>query len=465
MNNPFANVPNMGLEAPPMVERLDRAQAAGRLSGLESIVDVFKLAAAAGNDAGNDASLRAWKFPEPPKIAGACSRKMADEMFDALGAARASVPGLSEEAALSRLRALRAVCALVAEKTNAHWCGIYQVVQPSAGTDLGPFGGDNGAPNLLKLAYIGAPSRPYFPLTAAFAAGSNNSTVAMSGRAIVYHDILALPTDSPYYTCDARVRSEACVPIFGPAGSDEVIGIMDVEAFEPDVFRPAEALGLVLAACAQLSTADLLRGPLAAAPAAAAIGNAPETNAAEVNAPEANAAEGAHDGASWEAHSCRLPARLSTADKEVLQRSITLADRSAYFALSTCPISHAAEQRMEQVSSLVTAEAYAKLFELGVYRCAKCGDTLYDHTAKFVGPCLWPSFRAPHHPTKSLHCIDVAPGAYNQYTCAVKELYCKKCTLFLGHAFEDGATTGDTHPEARWRHCVLSLSLQFGALD
>ena len=423
-----------------MVERLDRAQAAGRLSGLESIVDVFKLAAAAGNDAGNDASLRAWKFPEPPKIAGACSRKMADEMFDALGAARASVPGLSEEAALSRLRALRAVCALVAEKTNAHWCGIYQVVQPSAGTDLGPFGGDNGAPNLLKLAYIGAPSRPYFPLTAAFAAGSNNSTVAMSGRAIVYHDILTLPTDSPYYTCDARVRSEACVPIFGPAGSDEVIGIMDVEAFEPDVFRPAEALGLVLAACAQLSNADLLRGPLAAA---------------------ANAA----DGAAWEAHSCRMPAKLSTAEKEVLQRSITLADRSAYFALSTCPISHAAEQRMEQVSSLVTAEAYAKLFELGVYRCAKCGDTLYDHTAKFVGPCLWPSFRAPHHPTKSLHCIDVTPGAYNQYTCAVKELYCKKCTLFLGHAFEDGATTGDTHPEARWRHCVLSLSLQFGALD
>ena len=423
-----------------MVERLDRAQAAGRLSGLESIVDVFKLAAAAGNDAGNDASLRAWKFPEPPKIAGACSRKMAEEMFDALGAARASVPGLSEEAALSRLRALRAVCALVAEKTNAHWCGIYQVVQPSAGTDLGPFGGDNGAPNLLKLAYIGAPSRPYFPLTAAFAAGSNNSTVAMSGRAIVYHDILTLPTDSPYYTCDARVRSEACVPIFGPAGSDEVIGIMDVEAFEPDVFRPAEALGLVLAACAQLSNADLLRGPLAAA---------------------ANAA----DGAAWEAHSCRMPAKLSTAEKEVLQRSITLADRSAYFALSTCPISHAAEQRMEQVSSLVTAEAYAKLFELGVYRCAKCGDTLYDHTAKFVGPCLWPSFRAPHHPTKSLHCIDVTPGAYNQYTCAVKELYCKKCTLFLGHAFEDGATTGDTHPEARWRHCVLSLSLQFGALD
>ena len=438
-----------------MVERLDRAQAAGRLSGLESIVDVCKLAAAAGNDAGNDASLRAWKFPEPPKIAGACSRKMAEEMFDALGAARASVPGLSEEAALSRLRALRAVCALVAEKTNAHWCGIYQVVQPSAGTDLGPFGGDNGAPNLLKLAYIGAPSRPYFPLTAAFAAGSNNSTVAMSGRAIVYHDILALPTDSPYYTCDARVRSEACVPIFGPAGSDEVIGIMDVEAFEPDVFRPAEALGLVLAACAQLSTADLLRGPLAVA---------------------ANAA----DGAAWEAHSCRMPAKLSTAEKEVLQRSITLADRSAYFALSTCPISHAAEQRMEQVSSLVTAEAYAKLFELGVYRCAKCG----GHAVRPHGqvrrpvPVALVSRAAPSDEKPPLHRCDarrIQPVHLCRERALLQEVHTLPRTCFRGRR-DDGRHTprGALAPlralalapiwGPRLKFGALARSLKFGAL-
>jgi len=49
------------------------------------------------------------------------------------------------------------------------------------------------------------------------------------------------------------------VPIYGPGGSDEVIGIMDVEAFEANVFRSAERLGLVLAACAQLADADLLR--------------------------------------------------------------------------------------------------------------------------------------------------------------------------------------------------------------
>ena len=61
----------------------------------------------------------------------------------------------------------------------------------------------------------------------------------------------------------------------------------------------------------------------------------------------------------------------------------------------------------------------------------------------------------------SLHTLCVPHGAYNQYTCEVHELYCGSCHLFLGHAFEDGVACGDTHAEARWRHCVLSLSLAF----
>ena len=414
----------------PIVELLDRAQAERRAAGHEKLIDVRALAAKAAADGADDSALRSWKYPEPPKVAGTCSRKMAAEPFDALAAARATVPGSSEEATLSRLRAIRAVCARVAEATGAHWCGIYEVVAPSDVADISRYGGDNSAPNLLKLGYIGAPSRPYFPLTAAFAEGSNNSTVAMSGRAVVYHDILALPSDAPYYTCDAQVRAEACVPIFGRGGG-EVIGIMDVEAFTPDVFRPASGLGIVLAACAQLGEADLLRTPLAAAPA------------------------------SWEAHTCRMPKKLPPAEKAQLQQRITLADRSGYFALSCCPITSAAEQRMEQVSSVVTSETYAKQFEPGSYACARCGHLLYDGGAKFVGPCLWPSFREPRKPTGSLHTLVVPRGSYNQYACEVHELYCHGCHLFLGHAFEDGASTGDTHPQARWRHCVLSLSLKF----
>jgi len=41
---------------------------------------------------------------------------------------------------------------------------------------------------------------------------------------------------------------------------------------------------------------------------------------------------------------------------------------------------------------------------------------------------------------------------YNNYTCSVFELYCKKCNLFLGHKFEDAKEKGDTSVDAHWRH-------------
>ena len=37
----------------------------------------------------------------------------------------------------------------------------------------------------------------------------------------------------------------------------------------------------------------------------------------------------------------------------------------------------------------------------------------------------------------------------------------KSMIACCSHMFEDGAEHGDTHPNARWRHCVLSLSLEF----
>ena len=424
--------PEPPIEPKPPIERLDRAHQASRCS--EALIDVAAIGAEAEGNASDDASLRSWTYPKPSAVPGACSRKMAETPFDAIGAARATVPGSSEEATLRRLRAIRAVCRRVADLTSADWCGVYEVV-PAADHDLAPFGGDNSAPNLLKLAYIGSPSRPYFPLTPAFAEGSNNSTVAMSGNAVVYHDVLALPIDSPYYVCDAKVRAEACVPIFAPGGSDTVIGIMDVESFTPDVFRSAEGLGAVLAACEQLSQLDMLRPK-------------PATDAG------------------WEAHACRMPPKLTAEEKSRMRASISLADRSGYFAMSCCPITPEAEQRMEAASFLISKEEYNDHWEIGRYACARCGHVLYENDAKFVGPCLWPSFRKPSTTRSwwrkpSLHTAVVPHGDYNHYTCEVHEVYCAACRLFLGHAFEDGATSGDVHPEARWRHCVLSLSLKF----
>ena len=119
---------------------------------------------------------------------------------------------------------------------------------------------------------------------------------------------------------------------------------------------------------------------------------------------------------------------------------------------------------MEQVSSVVSKENYNAHWESGVYDCARCQHRLYHSEHKFTGPCMWPSFRKPHA-RSSLHTIRVPHGAYNQYTCEVHELYCAKCHLFLGHQFYDGRECGDEHPQAGWRHCVLSLSLSFSAGD
>ena len=425
------------------VERLDRAQQRERRAGCQRLIDVEKISAAAAADDSSDAAVSSWRYPKPPANPGACSREMAAAPFDAVKAAQDAVPGADATSTLRRLRSLRAICAYVAERTSAQWCGVYQTV-PKSGADLSAYGGSSDAPNLLKLAYVGSPSRPYFPLTAAFAEGSNNSTVGMSGVAVVYHDVLALPSDSPYYTCDAQVRSEACVPIFAPDGGDEVIGIMDCEGFAPDLFRSAHGLGVVLEACAQLSERNLLR-PVTRAAAVAETRDDAERSDAEPR---------------WEAHACRLPARASAADKAAVRASVTTATRDEYFRLSCCPINASAEQRMEQVSSIVCAEMYNDHWAAGVYACARCGHHLYDCGAKFVGPCLWPSFRGAFGP-RSLHTVPVARGAYNEYACEVHELYCGACELFLGHAFEDGRACGDTHPAAGWRHCVLSLSLDF----
>ena len=170
----------------------------------------------------------------------------------------------------------------------------------------------------------------------------------------------------------------------------------------------------------------------------------------------------------WEHHTCRLPQRTTADDRATIQQAITLADRSAYFALSCCPIRHEVEQRMEQISTIVSRENYNDHWDAGTYSCARCAHVLYDSKSKFVGPCLWPSYRTGVASSAAgivagLHTIAVPTGSYNQYTCDVREVYCGGCKLFLGHQFADGRTCGDVHPDAHWRHCVLSLSLSFSA--
>lgn len=156
---------------------------------------------------------------------------------------------------------------------------------------------------------------------------------------------------------------------------------------------------------------------------------------------------------------CRLPATLSP-EERIRLGGISLTDRSGYFSLSTYPITNERERLMEGVSKAVSNESYGSLWDKGIYHCAKCNNPLYCSMDKWRAQCIWPTFRAPIG-IGSLKTVTIPDGSYNGYSCEVRELYCGSCKLFLGHQFLDGRESGDSHPEAKWRHCTLSLSLEF----
>jgi L-methionine (R)-S-oxide reductase len=107
---------------------------------------------------------------------------------------------------------LNAVVQLLADTLKMEWVGIYLVSKV-----------DN---SLVKVAYHGSPSRPFFPLTEDFAKGSSNSTVGLTGKIKIINSV-SDNTDG-YYECDVRVQSEVCLPILDDF--QNVIGIIDAEA-------------------------------------------------------------------------------------------------------------------------------------------------------------------------------------------------------------------------------------------
>ncbi len=179
-----------------------------------------------------------WQFQVPELgEGGACSLfgQLAAEPYDLtriLGGVTAQTQAL--------LATATAVTAYYQQHSRSHWFGIYQARPNTA-----------GEPVLVKLAYFGAESRAEFPLTEAFAQGSNNSAVGLSGRGRIINDVAAYVAEGGgYYTCDPKVKAEACLPLFNSAG--QVIGILDSEAFDTGFFQGDE-LALVVAVAAQLS--------------------------------------------------------------------------------------------------------------------------------------------------------------------------------------------------------------------
>lgn len=205
------------------------------------------------------AALCEWEVPKL-SAAGSCGRTMENFSLLPIYGLSALSAEVASSAVMRRLALLHAICAQLAALCGADWLGLYRIIEsPAAAAPSAP-----GERCLVKEAYVGAPSRPFFPLTHAFAATSNNSTVAMTGAAIILPDTRALGGDDPYYVCDARVRSELCAPILDSAGT--CIGILDAEAFAPEQFSGeagAARADALLLACQQLGAARLFVGLLA----------------------------------------------------------------------------------------------------------------------------------------------------------------------------------------------------------
>jgi putative methionine-R-sulfoxide reductase with GAF domain len=173
-----------------------------------------------------------WQYQVPELgEGGACSLfgQLAEQPYDLTG-----ILGGKTAANQQLLQQMAAVSAFYQAHSKSDWFGIYQRrVNPQGETVL------------VKLSYFGAPSRAEFPLTNEFAAISNNSTVGLSGKARIINDVPAyLQQGGEYYTCDPKVQAEACIPLYDDAG--QVVGIIDSEAFQKQLFE-ADELALLIA--------------------------------------------------------------------------------------------------------------------------------------------------------------------------------------------------------------------------
>lgn len=189
--------------------------------------------------------VASYRVPRPAPD-GACSRPddLDPEPFRVLDTLVADGDADRRAKESRRLYALHRVCAELAKAIDSEWVGVYETM---------PGDGKRVPDTLMKLAYVGAPSRAYFPLTEDFV--SNNSTVGMTGNAVVIQDVRKLPSDAPFYVCDPVVLSEVCAPLFHKG---KIIGIVDVEAWKADHFTDAR-VAMILDTCRQIGDLGLLR--------------------------------------------------------------------------------------------------------------------------------------------------------------------------------------------------------------
>ncbi len=92
---------------------------------------------------------------------------------------------------------------------------------------------------------------------------------------------------------------------------------------------------------------------------------------------------------------------------------------------------------------------YVDNHDEGRYRCAGCGEPLFDSDTKFDSGSGWPSFTSPADRQKvTLH-------EDRQHGMVRTEVRCATCGGHLGHLFPDGPG-----PEGL-RYCINSAALDF----